>query len=556
MRHSISPLAGSASRRRLGCGLLLLAAVGGLAGCALERPQPLIAERPMQKEAVIGTEKRVALVIGNANYPSAPLQNPINDARSIGTALRELGFEVRLLLDASARDMAAAAREFGDALPRDGVGLFYYAGHAMQIKGRNYLIPVGADIRREDEVAYNAFDAGQLLEKMESARSRVNIVILDACRNNPFARSFRSASQGLAQMDAPVGSYIAFATAPAKVASDGDGKNGLYTQHLLQSIRTPGLKIEEVFKQVRVRVMEDSKGQQIPWDSSSLAGDFYFAPPATLSAQQVRPVASSAAASDTAAAESKGREMHRQTADRVRIVSDGKAAEARPAAAASHGAKAVAAPAATAAASATPAVAKIDRATVESAAALYKQGMAAKAAGDIAAAAAAFGSAAEARHAGGAYELGLLLRAGRKPVAQDLPRSQRMFLLAAEQGNVAAQHELAQNFARGSGVASSCSEAGKWALKAAQGGSVDAALLLGELFRVDCGASRKNPDEAARWLRVAADKGVAKAQFSLGVMYVNGEGVKKDVQEARKWLTAAAGKGYPSARFYLERLGF
>jgi len=224
-------------------------------------------------------EHRIALIIGNGRYKSSPLLNPVNDARAMSEALQFMGFHVTLLENATIRQMSDAARDFGDTLQKGGVGLFFYAGHGMQIKGRNYLIPIGADIQREDEVAFNAFDAGLLLGKMEVARSRVNIVILDACRNNPFSRSFRSSSQGLAQMDAPIGSYLSFATAPAKVASDGNDGNGLYTQHLLKAMRTPGLKIEEVFKRVRVKVMADSDGQQIPWDNSSLTGDFYFIPP-------------------------------------------------------------------------------------------------------------------------------------------------------------------------------------------------------------------------------------------------------------------------------------
>ncbi len=227
-------------------------------------------------------EHRIALLIGNERYRYSPLLNPVNDARAISEALQSMGFEVTLLENATIRQMSEAAREFGDMLQQGGVGLFFYAGHAMQIKGRNYLIPIDADIQREDEVSFNAFDAALVLEKMELARSRINIVILDACRNNPFSRSFRSSSQGLAQMDAPIGSYLSFATAPGKVASDGSDGNGLYTRHLLEAMRTPGLKIEDVFKRVRVGVMVDSDGQQVPWDNSSLTGDFYFVPPKSI----------------------------------------------------------------------------------------------------------------------------------------------------------------------------------------------------------------------------------------------------------------------------------
>ena len=170
------------------------------------------------------------------------------------------------------------------------------------MKGRNFLVPVDAQIQREDEVAYNSVDAGQVLDKMEAANNRLNIVILDACRNNPFARSFRSGSNGLAQMDAPVGTPIAFATAPGSVASDGEGQNGLYTQHLLQSMRKPGVKIEDVFKNVRASVRRDSQGKQIPWESTSLEGDFVFVPQPPAPAAAVKAVPAAAAKIDSIAA--------------------------------------------------------------------------------------------------------------------------------------------------------------------------------------------------------------------------------------------------------------
>lgn len=220
--------------------------------------------------------KRIALVIGNAAYQSSPLANPLNDARAVSDSLRRLGFKVISLENASQRQMFDAARQFGDQL-KDGVGLFYYAGHGVQVKGRNFLVPVDAHIEREDEVAYKAFDVGQVLEKMESAKNPLNIVILDACRNNPFTRGARSGAMGLAQMDAPTGSIIAFATAPGAEAADGAGSNGLYTSHLLRNMNTPGLKVEDVFKRTRVAVRQASNGRQIPWESTSLEGDFFFA---------------------------------------------------------------------------------------------------------------------------------------------------------------------------------------------------------------------------------------------------------------------------------------
>ena len=226
-------------------------------------------------------ESRHALVIGNSRYVQIPLTNPANDATAMAQALRRAGFEVDLKLDADQRQMDAAIRGFGDRLKADSVGLFYFAGHGVQVKGRNFLLPVGSRIEREDEVPFKAIDAQQVLDKMAAARNRLNIVVLDACRDNPFAGTSRSAGGGgLSQMDAPSGSLLAFATAPGSVASDGKGANGLYTQHLLTNIERRGLPVEQVFKRTRLGVRLDSRGQQVPWENTSLEGDFYFFPPA------------------------------------------------------------------------------------------------------------------------------------------------------------------------------------------------------------------------------------------------------------------------------------
>jgi len=264
--------------------------------CTLVTLPALAQQQGAPKPGSATGEQRIALVIGNSQYKESPLPNPVNDARAIAKALTAYGFKVAMKENAGQKEMQLAMREFGDALKNGGVGLFYYAGHGMQVKGRNFLVPVDAQIQRGDEVAYNSVDAGQVLDKMEAANNRLNIVILDACRNNPFARSFRSGGTGLAQMDAPVGTLIAFATAPGSVASDGEGQNGLYTQHLLQSLQKPGAKIEDVFKNVRAAVRKDSGGKQIPWESTSLEGDFIFvpqppAPPATGSAAVATPSA-------------------------------------------------------------------------------------------------------------------------------------------------------------------------------------------------------------------------------------------------------------------------
>lgn len=261
--------------RGMGLRIWALALALGLAAPALAESIKTVAPG---KPAPPG-ERRVALVIGNGSYKDAPLRNPVNDARAIARALSDTGFSVTVMEDATQAGMRRAIRNFGDELAKAAVGLFYYAGHGMQVKGNNYLIPVNADIDREDEVADQGVDANLVMAKMDSAKNALNIMILDACRNNPFARSFRSSARGLAQMEAPSGTLISFATAPGSVASDGSGVNGLYTEHFLKAIQQPGLPIEQVFKQVRIGVTRATGDAQIPWESSSLKGDFFFLPP-------------------------------------------------------------------------------------------------------------------------------------------------------------------------------------------------------------------------------------------------------------------------------------
>jgi uncharacterized caspase-like protein len=236
------------------------------------------------------SELRHALIIGNSTYTNGPLKNPVNDARAMAKALGAAGFNVRVVEDATHLGMQRAVRLWGNDIAKGGVGLFYYAGHGLQVKGKNYLVPVNAEIENEEEIDFSTMDVNFVLAKMDAAKNALNIVILDACRNNPFARSFRSAGRGLAQMDAPTGTFIAFATAPGSVASDGTGENGLYTQHLLREMQKPGLPVEQMFKQVRIGVMKDTKDQQIPWESSSMRGDFAFregAPPAAAASEAV-----------------------------------------------------------------------------------------------------------------------------------------------------------------------------------------------------------------------------------------------------------------------------
>lgn len=222
-------------------------------------------------------ERRVALVIGNANYEEGPLRNTLRDASGMAAALGELGFEVVTATDANRDKMLRAINQFAEKMATADVGLFYFSGHGVQSKGVNYLVPLGYSMSSEAELEVETVSANRVLAKMDSAPTRVNIVILDCCRNDPFARGFRqTGGMGLAAMDAPKGTMIAYATAPGTVASDGEeGGFGLYTGWLLREMRKPGLTIERMFKNVRVGVT-GTRPAQVPWESSSLTGEFYF----------------------------------------------------------------------------------------------------------------------------------------------------------------------------------------------------------------------------------------------------------------------------------------
>jgi hypothetical protein len=230
------------------------------------------------------SQKRLALVIGNSNYSTAPLRNPVNDALAMALVLENVGFEVMSYTNLGQKEMKQAIKQFGKKIAKaqGGIGLFYYAGHGMQVKGINYLIPTDANISKEQDIEYESVRLGRVMGEMEYAGTRMNIIILDACRDNPFSqlRTFfgqMTTTRGLARIEtAPYGTFIAFATAPGSVAADGFGFNGLYTQELVKAIRIPNLKIEEVFKRVRTQVRLKSASRQIPWENSSIEGDFYF----------------------------------------------------------------------------------------------------------------------------------------------------------------------------------------------------------------------------------------------------------------------------------------
>ena len=231
------------------------------------------------------SEKRVALIIGNADYARVPkLDNAVHDARDICKVLRELAFETLCFENlATRRDMKNAISTFVDQLSKGAIGLFYYAGHGLQIKGENYVIPIGATINVEADVEDETLGLYYVMQRLDEARNSFNLIILDACRNNPIKKSRIGGEGGLAQMDAPAGTMIIYATGPGKVAVDGDAssRNGLFTAQLLKNISRPGLQVEEMFKAVVKGVQEDSKKlagiAQTPWMNSNFSGSFCFA---------------------------------------------------------------------------------------------------------------------------------------------------------------------------------------------------------------------------------------------------------------------------------------
>jgi len=227
--------------------------------------------------SIAATQQRTALVIGNSAYISGHLKNPVNDATDMATALKKTGFSVTLKKNANLREMLEAIEDFGNTLKRGGTGLFYYAGHGVQVGSANYLLPIGTRVNKEGDVRYEAVDVGRILTEMEAANNGLNIVILDACRDNPFGNTFRSSSRGLSIVThAPTGTFISYSTGAGQVARDGEGRNSPYTKALLENITKPGLTINKVFMNVRSRVLKSTG--QVPWELSSLVGDFYFVP--------------------------------------------------------------------------------------------------------------------------------------------------------------------------------------------------------------------------------------------------------------------------------------
>ncbi|MGQ0673460.1 MAG: caspase family protein [Hyphomicrobium sp.] len=473
------------------------------------------------------SERRIALVVGNAAYATKPLDNPDNDADLMARTLRSVGFEVTLIIDADQPAMKRAIVEFGRLLREsDSVGLFYYAGHGVQVDGENYLIPVGADIRDQEEVALNGIALSELLKTMERAASRLNIAILDACRDNPFATSGRegvrgAGMRGLAPVAAPAGTLIAYATAPGQVALDGTAGNSPYSSALADSIPVAGLPLEEVLKRTRRKVLEVTGGKQTPWEHSSLTGEFYFRPKGAEAEATARPEPARPGAggpSDVRISEVEDWQKIRMTTDplilrqHIARYPDGLFSE----------------------------LVAWRLAQIEAGSSSWTP-MITGSTGEE-----------EAEDAAAIYERGLRL-AGDRSSAPALAEAAAQYRRAAELGLPAAMHALARAYDKGFGLDRDLPAAAQWYGRASEAGYAPAMAALGTMHEFGEGAA-VDIAAAFRLYSAAAALGDSAGMTSLAYLYAEGKGTPRNVAEARRWYAVAADKGQVRAMFNLALL--
>jgi tetratricopeptide (TPR) repeat protein len=497
--------------------------------------------------------RRVALVVGNGNYRYVPvLTNPLNDARLIADTLKKLGFILvgggpQIDLEKPAFDSAVQA--FGEQLVGAGVGLFYYAGHGLQVDGTNWLVPVGANPTRPQDLDFEMIDASLVLRQMSGAGTRLNMMILDACRNNPFnTRGLRATGGGLAQMRAPEGTLIAYATQPGNVAHDGIGNDSPFSAALALALVQPGLDVFRLFNQVGLDVKRSTAGEQQPWLSSSpIDGDFYFnsfssepvaalagnpAPPVPQPMQQAMVISPPQAPAPPNQPPPTGKLEGSQA------TAEGEAAESR-------GDYSTALVWYRRGADIGDPQAQFDVAWT------YQNGLGVPA--DPAQAVQWYRRAAENGHAMAANNLGVLYKNG-VGTERDYAEAMRWYRRAADAGNAEAQNNIGVLFDNGQGVTRDYGQAMLWFRRAADAGNVSAEVNLGVLFQNGVGVTL-DYGEAMRWFRRATDAGSPAGETSLGLMYENGLGVQRDHAAALVWIRKAASAGDPVAKSTLASFG-
>ena len=473
----------------------------------------------MLGELTAHAEQRLALVIGNGGYAARPLANPPHDATLIASTLQATGFQVTTLIDADQAAMKKAMLEFGRQLRgSDSVGVFYYAGHGVQIDGENYLIPVGADIKDLEEVALNGVSLSELMKTMERAGSRLNLAILDACRDNPFASASRSAAGGLAPVSAPSGTLIAYATAPGHVALDGQGANSPYSAALAEAIPLEGSALEDVFRRTRRKVLEVTNGRQTPWEHSSLTGEFFFRPKTAPQEVSARDPVLPPQAADERLAEIAAWQSVKATTDASALrqylatYPEGLFNEL-----------------------ATLRLTKLEQVAAPAWPWTVTEGSR---------------TSHEPSEAEGLYEEALKLD-GPQSTAADLSAAVTLYRRAADGGLPAAMFALGRSYDKGRGLEPNLAQAAQWYRLAADQGHAGAMASLGTMYEFGEGAPLDLAG-AFRLYRQAADLGDANAMASLGYLYAAGKGVAANPVDARNWYTLAAGRGQTRAMFNLS----
>ena len=525
---------------------------------------PASAQRNLavDRTAAPANDKRVALVIGNSTYRGSPLKNPVNDARDMANSLRGFGFEVIERTNLTTRQVGQTLREFRSKLTPGSVAVVFYAGHGVQIKGENYLPTVDAEINGEEDIPLQSLSTRQIMDVLADSRSRMNLVFLDACRDNPYSRSFRSASRGIAKENAPSGTLISFATRPGSVAADGDGRNGLYTSVLLQQIKQSNQPIEQVLKRVVSGVRVASKGQQEPWMEGSIEGDFCFGS-CGLGNGNTAPSSSQGDADekyweDSKAVGSKaGYEAYLLAYPNGKFSNIAKAHIERLS-------MPIAASQSNKSSNTTISKPLTNPSTEAEQQYLlglqYENGTAGKTK-DISEAIRLYRLAVDQGNEAAQVKLAIFYESGREGLTKDDAESVRLYRLAANQGNAIAQYGLGRMYSLGlGGLTKDDAEAVRLYRSAANQDNAFGQNNLGLMYANGRGGLAKDDAEAVRLYRLAANQGNALAQANLGFMYLNGYGLRRDYSEALRLFRLSVDSGHSVGQanlglMYLEGRG-
>lgn len=508
---------------------------------------------------------RVALVIGNAAYVDSPLRNPVNDARAMAAKLKGLSFEVIARENLKVKDIGKTLQAFQSRIKPGDEALFFYAGHGLQVKGTNYLPAVDAEIGSEQDVPLQSINVTTILDLLEESKAGVKLVFLDACRNNPYSRSFRSSATGLSKVgNAPSGTLISFATRPGSVAADGTGQNGLYTEVLLRYIATPNQPIEQMLKKVASGVEQTSQGKQEPWIEGSIKGDFFFITgPVTIVQQNTTPASLDPETEAwTAARESNSPsivELYLREYPTGRYASPAKILLAKlkeqnrtntgTSTSSTNDNKPVVV--STNSSSTGSEDANMTTNQMVNRGYNYANGINGSPKDDVEAVR-WYQKAADLNNHYGMRNLGWMYAVGRG-VPRNESEAVRWYQKAADAGNTAAMVNLGEMYRDGRGITQSDREAARWYQKAAELGNGIGMDNFGVMLRDGRGVGQDDR-EAVRWFQKAAAAGEPYSMNNLAWMYEQGRGIEQSNQLALMWYDKAIAAGHPSAKKYADRL--